>query len=573
MPRAVLAQLRRPRVFISYRREDVAHARTLYDRLVRVFGKRNVFIDLEGIVLGDRFWDLVRQKMRESDMVVGVVGPRWIATMNRLFEPADFVRKELELALEHKLRLLPVRVGGARMPEQKDLPGSIRDFSLIHAQTIRDECLHADAAELMKRLDPRVVARQARPLLLVLVVVVIAAWTRGCDLLRLDTLTTRVTMSFGDAIAPASPSDRVMLVLIDDGTLRQVRQTFDESWRQEHAKVLDRLSDAGAAAVAFDLYFVKTSPFDGMLRAAIDRAVGRGTRVVLGSLDGKVASGLADSKATIGLVCIGQDPSVVPLVFVSDGASEEPLPRYGLALLTAFPIDRVVLEPASPSRRHWDALNSHPELSLRRGEELVDRITASFKEMPTLAGAFAGGERQDCGMLRYGDERVNALIRLSRPEEWKQRTIAYEDVLFGPSPELAERLKGKIVLVGQRTPGEIIGAVRGLRVEELLGVEVHAAAVSNFVDALTVAPPQDFFTILTAFAAAWLGFTIRRRERTRAAGWVQLAVFVFGYGLVAAVVYAETPVVPNTSYPGAAILLAYWATGTLVPVIPGAHRD
>src|SRR5262249_57099636 len=67
------------RIFISYRRDDTAgHAGRLFDRLAQRFGKSRVYRDLDSIDAGADFLETIRAQVRESDVLLALIGPRWI---------------------------------------------------------------------------------------------------------------------------------------------------------------------------------------------------------------------------------------------------------------------------------------------------------------------------------------------------------------------------------------------------------------------------------------------------------------------------------------------------------------
>jgi hypothetical protein len=103
-------------VFISYRREDSAGwAGRIYDRLEKLMGPENVFLDVDNIQPGSDFVQVLTESVGACDALVAVIGRRWITDENnrrRLDDPRDFVRIEIETAL----RVFPVLVDGAAMP-------------------------------------------------------------------------------------------------------------------------------------------------------------------------------------------------------------------------------------------------------------------------------------------------------------------------------------------------------------------------------------------------------------------------------------------------------------------------
>src|ERR1700730_1735965 len=68
-----------PRITISYRRDDsgVITGR-IFDRLAGHYGRESVFRDIDSIPPGADFRDHVNLVLDQSDIVLAVVGPRWV---------------------------------------------------------------------------------------------------------------------------------------------------------------------------------------------------------------------------------------------------------------------------------------------------------------------------------------------------------------------------------------------------------------------------------------------------------------------------------------------------------------
>src|ERR1700761_8069757 len=108
------------RIAISYRREDsgVITGR-IFDRLVAHYGRESVFRDIDNIPFGVDFRDHVNATLKTSDIVIAIIGPRWVghrANQSRLTNEADPVRVEIESVLRNKTPLIPVLVLRAAMP-------------------------------------------------------------------------------------------------------------------------------------------------------------------------------------------------------------------------------------------------------------------------------------------------------------------------------------------------------------------------------------------------------------------------------------------------------------------------
>lgn len=143
------------KIFLSYRREDAAaYAGRIYDRLVAHFGKERIFFDVDHILAGDDFVRVLEEAVAESEILLLLIGRHWLTVadsdgIRRLDNPEDFVRLEAAAALERKIRLIPILVGGANMPRSLDLPEPIRAITRRHAFEISDLRFHADVDQLI----------------------------------------------------------------------------------------------------------------------------------------------------------------------------------------------------------------------------------------------------------------------------------------------------------------------------------------------------------------------------------------------------------------------------------------
>jgi hypothetical protein len=118
-------------VFLSYRRDDVPDAA---DRLARFLidqlGRQNVFLDVDSIDIGVVFAQVIGTWVERCDVLLAVIGRGWIdatdeAGNRRLDDPRDYVRLEIEAALARGIRVVPVRIHGARLPKVSELPESL----------------------------------------------------------------------------------------------------------------------------------------------------------------------------------------------------------------------------------------------------------------------------------------------------------------------------------------------------------------------------------------------------------------------------------------------------------------
>jgi len=147
-------------LFISYRRSDSKpQSLRLYDHLVREFGRDNVFIDIDSMPLGNDFPTVLDDVLNRCRIVLVVIGPTWLTVTDeadgtrRLYNPRDFVRQEVEAALQREILVVPVLVGGADFPEQRKLPESLRPLCFRHADKLGEDAdFQKDADRLVTKL-------------------------------------------------------------------------------------------------------------------------------------------------------------------------------------------------------------------------------------------------------------------------------------------------------------------------------------------------------------------------------------------------------------------------------------
>ena len=149
-------------VFLSYRRDD-SHDITdrIYDWLIRARGRRNIFKDVDAIPLGRNFHQVIRDAVGRCDILLAVIGPGWLTAakvpgMRRIDDPDDFVRMEIETALERDIPIVPLLVNNATMPTAEDLPPSLRPLAYRNGMPVRpDPDFRRDMERLIAALKTR----------------------------------------------------------------------------------------------------------------------------------------------------------------------------------------------------------------------------------------------------------------------------------------------------------------------------------------------------------------------------------------------------------------------------------
>lgn len=156
-------RLRRRKVpiglFISYRRSDsAAYAGRLADSLARHFDRDRLFMDLDKIPGGADFMQVIRQAIESSRAMIVVIGPEWLSAAGadggrRIDDPADFVHREIALAIERGQPIFPVLVGGAAMPPQAQLPAPLAALATRNARELSNSRWQHDTGLLVEDLE------------------------------------------------------------------------------------------------------------------------------------------------------------------------------------------------------------------------------------------------------------------------------------------------------------------------------------------------------------------------------------------------------------------------------------
>ncbi|MBN8514204.1 CHASE2 domain-containing protein [Accumulibacter sp.] len=577
------------RIFISYRREDsIAYAGRLYDHLSAHFGAEQVFMDIGQIDAGDDFITVLDREIDACDVVIALIGPGWLKASNasgrRLDQADDFVCHELAAALKQGKRLIPVLVGGATMPDARELPAAIAPLARRQAHALDDKRFQFDLDALIRSIERRpsllnqfVQLMNAERLRRwrhysaagIAVSMLCFAWVQLFDLLGIDTRIESYTMALGDMVASVPVSERIVIVSFDEKSEARLGK-FGPDWRREHARVIDRLVDAGAQVIVFDVYFEKANPADGELLAAIARARQRGSQVIVGVnqlLDQEPAAipGLARAVSAWGLLCVGGRlgyASIAPLAVVKFAAAANsgptPVERISarIGALGALAVGGTTLAVDEQLREL--TLVSAAGRTIWRGP--LKPVRTSVED--------SGQARNECPLLASGDRVAEALIRLAPIDTWRQPPRRYDyEQISAPAATLAPgELAGKIVLIGDGRAGRDHFQVRrGAGGEFRHGVELHADIVNNLLQGVHVRGLDPLLQVLAMAALAVAGGWLRLFRPAMRALWRRLLLVgcLLAYLALTVLIYVQFGVLFNTAYHIGAFLLSYWLLGRL----------
>jgi hypothetical protein len=145
-------------VFLSYRRADDRWAAgRISDRLIGSFGARAVFRDVHSIKLGKDFRREIDAAVGRCKVMLVLVGPSWLDPpkkigKRRIDSKADWVRIEIEAALQRHRLIVPLLLDEARMPDAGLLPESLRELAFRQGKTLHESTFDADLKSVIEDL-------------------------------------------------------------------------------------------------------------------------------------------------------------------------------------------------------------------------------------------------------------------------------------------------------------------------------------------------------------------------------------------------------------------------------------
>ncbi len=154
------------KIFISYRRDDSAdQVHGIAQYLERAIGRNQVFLDVD-MISGTNFPRELEKRLAECKVLLALIGPGWLDAKDdkgkrRLDNTDDWVRLEIGRALSRGIAVIPVRVGGAKLPERAALPDDIKGLLDHQAARVSAESFRNDVAGLAR--DIAAISGDTRP--------------------------------------------------------------------------------------------------------------------------------------------------------------------------------------------------------------------------------------------------------------------------------------------------------------------------------------------------------------------------------------------------------------------------
>ena len=146
-------------IFISYRRQDSQSAAgRLADHIKEQMPGVPVFRDVETIEPGMDFVEAISRALESCGVLLAVIGPHWSSVADaggrrRLENANDYTRLEIATAFQRpNVRVIPVLVEGAQIPDANDLPEDLQALCRRNAIELTDKRWNYDVSQLIETL-------------------------------------------------------------------------------------------------------------------------------------------------------------------------------------------------------------------------------------------------------------------------------------------------------------------------------------------------------------------------------------------------------------------------------------
>lgn len=154
-------------VFISYRRGPGSSnvVRHLAAALRSRLGEDAVHLDVLTPPAGEVLSKRIQNDVKGASVMVLAIHPEWLQAIARLHNTDDWVRLEIEAALEFGIPILPVLLSGASMPRANDLPEELSIIAELPAATISEnELFDTGVDDLYRGIRSRLPSKALRML-------------------------------------------------------------------------------------------------------------------------------------------------------------------------------------------------------------------------------------------------------------------------------------------------------------------------------------------------------------------------------------------------------------------------
>lgn len=143
------------KIFLSYRHNDTAAAcATIADVLRHEFGADRVFRDEQSLPYGQDYIHTIIQAIEAAPAMLVLIGPHWLSPENRqrLYDPADVVRNEVEMGMRRGIPIIPIFID-IEVPPIDWFPPNLQFLQQRHGVLIQSTAWVEGAAKIIKALQ------------------------------------------------------------------------------------------------------------------------------------------------------------------------------------------------------------------------------------------------------------------------------------------------------------------------------------------------------------------------------------------------------------------------------------
>lgn len=392
------------------------------------------------------------------------------------------------------------------------------------------------------------------------VLVLVCFWMNIFDYFTLDTRIESYTIAMGDLFVHKQLHEDIILISIDKNKAKEeIGRSYEEPWapwRKDHAMLLDKLSQAGAKVVAFDIAFESLSESDAALRDAMIKARERGTSVIVSTRklqqgEPLMSEELSSAISGWGVPLIGKRLGYARLAPLVIRKETEPnnvnyVPGLAMRLFAAYNSgDNIRVEYIDPKRN---------EIMVRFDPETPEPKKLGFFELDKI-GRGAGYS----GILGKGDTLANLAIDLTPLHllRDKSRRYSYTYIRDHPEPETLTQLRNKIVIVGIENENDFY--------RDRWGFELHADAVNTLLNGVVIRSVGwgGQFALIVIFSIVGAIIRTRTRRASRRLPILLLLIVLLIYLMGTIYLYTQYRLLLNTLYHIVALFLTYQVVGKL----------
>jgi hypothetical protein len=435
----------------------------------------------------------------------------------------------------------------------------------------------------IKALDQRLIHwnRAVLASLLATLVMFLAGFTGLFNVLHADDWLETRFIPYMDEFVTKKFSPDIRLILAEDGPNGTLGNP-GSAWRKYHPSLIDKLTEAGAKVIVFDLQLDKpNAAYDIDFADAIRRAKSRGTRIILGKgldeygrikSDGDLTSEFAGVAGDEwgnydvggsrhgGIVRIYQLAQLDRSKADANSAEVPIIPSLGLLAVSAFLSSNSNVKASYNKDRGEVQLNSDGKIL--RSIPVYENIYSDYDFPFNLA------DRKD-NPERHSDN-------FAPPKELSAATDSYAEIFNQNDQEfLKRRYRKTIVLVGFKKPDDLFSVFQA---EKRYGTEIHANVISNILTETYVGLLSTPYELLIVMVLVVLGVLVKARFSHVFAATIVvpftepkktfdlpglLVVADVVYLLVAFLLYKNRLIYILKTYHLVTPFLAYWLTGKL----------